>query len=129
MVIEDDEVAAEIFQVFLRQHEPDADLAWCWNGYEALVRVPEFKPDLILLDYMMPRLDGLEFLRMLRELDDVHSMYIAVISAYVEEDRHKTFLEAGADVVLNKPVTTVQMKELAEKAKAGRKKKNSKPKA
>lgn len=104
LIIEDDEVAAEIVQKFVQIKTPDARFNWCWNGYEALVQVKQFKPDLIFLDYMMPKMDGLVFLRDLRQLEAGERAQVAVVSAYVDDVRKQEFLEAGADFVVTKPV-------------------------
>ncbi len=104
LIIEDDEVAAEIVQKYVQIKMPEARFNWCWNGYEALVQVKEFKPDLIFLDYMMPKMDGMVFLRDLRQLEAGEKSQVAVVSAYVDDQRKKEFLAAGADFVVAKPV-------------------------
>ncbi|MDP8223775.1 MAG: response regulator [Candidatus Lernaella stagnicola] len=104
LIIEDDEVAAEILQNFVQNKFPDARVEWCWNGYEALVRVADFGPDLIFLDYMMPKIDGTLFLRDLKCLESKGACKVAIVSAYVDEDRRREFLDVGADYVVDKPI-------------------------
>jgi CheY-like chemotaxis protein len=115
LIIEDDEVAAEIIQKMVLHTAPDSRTEWCWNGYEALVRVKAFEPDLIFLDYMMPKIDGLAFLRDLRRLDPATDCQVAVVSAYVDETKQQEFVEAGADFVLAKPVTAEQIARIVDK--------------
>lgn len=112
MIVEDDETAAEILHQFVLKVRPRARVEWFWSGFEALVKVPVFKPDLILLDYMMPKFDGSEFIDTLKKLETRGDSYIAVISAYVDKIGEKRFLDTGADVVLSKPVDIVQITEL-----------------
>jgi len=109
LIIEDDEVAAEILGKFVQHKDPDARIEWCWNGYEALVRVRDFAPDLIFLDYMMPRIDGLAFLRDLGKLSLDHPCQVAVVSAFVDDEKTKMFFEKGADYVVAKPVSVVEI--------------------
>jgi two-component system KDP operon response regulator KdpE len=70
------------------------------NGIEALDMVRKHIPDLILLDIMMPRLDGFETLRMLREFSNVP---VIMLTAKGEEDDKVKGLELGADDYVTKP--------------------------
>ena len=104
MIVEDDEIAAEILQQYILHYFPDAEIQWQWDGFEALVRITEFSPQFIFLDYMMPKLDGMEFLSNLRKLDCCNNAQVIVISAYVDGHKEMEFRKMGADEVLAKPV-------------------------
>ena len=71
------------------------------NGEDALIKVSSFSPDLIIMDVLMPKLDGREALRRLRQADN----WIPVILlTQVEEAAERAMaLEEGADDYLNKP--------------------------
>ncbi len=70
------------------------------NGVEALDQVRKHIPDLIILDVMMPQLDGFEVLRMLREFSSVP---VIMLTAKGEEDDKVRGLELGADDYVTKP--------------------------
>ena len=73
------------------------------DGQEALLKVAEERPDLILLDWMLPRLSGLEVCRQLRRSSDTRSIPIIMLTARgVEGDRVRG-LDAGADDYIAKP--------------------------
>jgi len=112
LIIEDDEIAAEILQQYIRLIRPQAQIDWCWNGYEALVRIGESKPDLIFLDYMMPKIDGLEFLHTVKQLKACENCRIAIVSAFVMRDKERDFYDQGADYVLPKPLVLEQVQEV-----------------
>jgi len=116
LIIEDDEVAAEIIEKMVRHKMPSVRTEWCWNGYEALLRVRDFKPDLIFLDYMMPKIDGLVFLRDLRRLESELPCQVAIVSAYVDEAKRKEFFHYGADYVVSKPASIEQIHSILDKA-------------
>ncbi len=70
------------------------------NGYEALEALRKDLPDIILLDVMMPELNGFETLRLVREISDVP---VIMLTARGEEDDRVYGLELGADDYITKP--------------------------
>jgi two-component system cell cycle response regulator len=79
------------------------------NGQEALEKVAAESPDLILLDIMMPLMDGFTVCRTLKENDDTRLIPIVMMTALGSvEDRIKG-IEAGADDFLTKPVDERQL--------------------
>ncbi len=75
-----------------------------YNGEEALQQVQQERPDLILLDVMMPLLDGFEVCKRLKENDETRLIPVVIMTALGQvEDRIKG-IEAGADDFLTKPV-------------------------
>jgi DNA-binding response OmpR family regulator len=76
------------------------------SGVEALRRVREDLPDLVLLDIMMPELDGYEALRLLREVSDVPVIMLTVRS---DEEDIVRGLELGADDYVTKPFRTREL--------------------
>jgi len=70
------------------------------NGNVALDVWREVKPDLVLLDFMMPGRNGLE---VLREIEPELKKCVIVMSAYVGQNEHKDFLKEGASYFFSKP--------------------------
>ncbi|MCZ7582255.1 MAG: response regulator [Deltaproteobacteria bacterium] len=104
LIIDDNEVDAELLHQIVERHAPGAQVTWVWDGLEALVRVGLEKPHLVFLDYMMPKTDGMDFLRSIRTLDALKGTRICVVSAFVEPGNRQQFLDLGANHVLSKPV-------------------------
>jgi two-component system KDP operon response regulator KdpE len=77
------------------------------NGVEGLRLAYAFQPDLVLLDIMMPAMDGWEVLRRLREFSDVPVIMLTVVSG---EDNLVEALEIGADDYVTKPFTLEELK-------------------
>ncbi|MEA5570040.1 CHASE2 domain-containing protein [Calothrix sp. UHCC 0171] len=74
------------------------------NGEDALIQAEQFKPDLIICDLAMPRMNGFEFTRALKQHPTLNQTKIIISSASVfESDRHNSFA-AGGDDFLPKPV-------------------------
>ena len=73
------------------------------NGLEAYDRALERTPHLILLDLMMPGLDGREVTRRLRTEKETRNVPIMIVTAFAEESQALDALEAGADAYMKKP--------------------------
>lgn len=84
---------AEGYQVFLAN-----------NGEEALQKVEAIKPDLIILDIMMPKLDGIETCKRLRKMEQFKDTLIVFLTARSEEFLEVAGFSAGADDYIAKPI-------------------------
>jgi len=82
------------------------------NGREGLDKLRTFMPDLVLLDVMLPDLDGFELLKMIREIDNVP---VIMLTAKSEEEDKVRGLELGADDYVTKPFSP---RELVSRVKA-----------
>jgi signal transduction histidine kinase len=80
------------------------------TGSLGLRSAVERKPDLILLDLMLPEIDGIEVCRRVRETDPSRAQKIMLLTARVDEEAKLTALEAGADDFLTKPFSSVEVK-------------------
>ncbi|MDX2196031.1 MAG: response regulator transcription factor [Cytophagales bacterium] len=76
----------------------------CKNGKEAIEVVKEFFPHLIILDIMMPVLDGIETCRRIKDMPEFSKTYIIVLTARNEEYSEVAAFDAGADDFIPKPV-------------------------
>ena len=74
------------------------------SGKEGIKVAGEFNPDLILVDIMMPEIDGIEVCRRLREIDKFTSTYILFLTARVEEYSEVAAFDAGGDDYITKPI-------------------------
>ncbi|MCZ6632552.1 MAG: response regulator [bacterium] len=84
------------------------DLLEATNGPDALDRVEREHPDLVLLDVMMPKMDGFEVCRRIKAR--THFIPVVLITALADQDARVTGIEAGADDFLNKPVDPGELK-------------------
>ena len=75
-----------------------------FNGVEAIKKAKKFIPDIILLDVMMPEMDGIEACSNLREIESLSKSMIIFLSARGEDFTQIAAFDAGADDYINKPV-------------------------
>jgi two-component system cell cycle response regulator len=79
------------------------------NGQEAIERVQEEVPDIILLDIMMPGLNGYEVTKVLKGNSKYKTIPIVLVTALDEEKEKAKGLEAGADEFINKPINAMEL--------------------
>lgn len=73
------------------------------NGFDAGMLVREFRPDLVILDVMLPDINGKEVCQRVRSDETMKSLKIICISGMVEQDKIQDLMMAGADDFMNKP--------------------------
>lgn len=110
LIVDDDQKTVELVKLYLNRD--GYRVLTAYDGIEALRQAREGHPDLIVLDLMLPGMDGLEVCRTLREESDVP---IIMLTAKTTEQDKLTGLDLGADDYVTKPFSP---KELAARARA-----------
>lgn len=101
LIVEDEVDIAELIQLYLTNENFTTEI--CTNGTDALARFPLFQPDLIILDLMLPGLDGLEVCARIRQAPGQKDPYILMLTAKGEELDRIIGLSTGADDYMVKP--------------------------
>lgn len=101
LVAEDDEAIISLLLYNLEKNGYEVTI--CKDGEEALLLAGEVHPDVILLDWMMPKLSGIEVCKKLRSKDETKNVPVIMISARGEEGDRIEGLDIGADDYLVKP--------------------------
>ena len=107
LIVEDDRDIAELLQRYLTRagHVTDA----LGDGAEALAFVRDRVPDLVILDLMLPGVDGLEVCRTLRRTPGTRALPIIMLTARTEESDRIVGLELGADDYVTKPFSPSEL--------------------
>lgn len=113
MIIEDEADAAELFSEMMRIN--GFRVIKMFSSAPAIPIISQEKPDIILLDVMMPDISGLEVLRYIRREPELASIPVIILSAKSMPGDIKTGLEAGASMYLTKPVGFQDLKNAVEK--------------
>ncbi len=102
LVVDDDEGTTGLMIIALRK--AGYTIVKAGDGAQALQAVQQFHPHLILLDIMMPDIDGIEVCRQIRANTAVSQIPIIIVTVLNSEEHRRSALEAGADDYLTKPV-------------------------
>lgn len=102
LIVDDDESITELLQYNLQIQQYDIEIAH--NGTEAIEKAKGFLPNIILMDIMMPGIDGVMTCKMMREISALKKTYIIFLTARAEEYSEVAAFEAGADDYVVKPV-------------------------
>ncbi len=113
LIVDDEPAIRDMLKVALEI--ADFDCIEAKNAYEAQVAVTDHRPDLVLLDWMMPEVSGLELLRRWRQQEETASLPVIMLTAKAEEDNAVRGLDTGADDYISKPFSP---RELASRIKA-----------
>ena len=107
LVVEDEPAQREVLAYNLQAE--GFDVSQAQNGEEALMLVAEDMPDIIVLDWMMPNLSGIEVCRRLKIKPDTRSIPVIMLSARSEEVDRVRGLETGADDYVVKPYSVIEL--------------------
>jgi CheY-like chemotaxis protein len=111
-VVDDEPVNVELISGYL---EKEYDLIPAYGGKDALEKILNVKPDIVLLDIMMPEVSGYDVCEKIKQQDSTRFTPVVMITALTEvEDKIKS-IESGADDFLTKPINRI---ELATRVKA-----------
>lgn len=101
LLVEDDAALAELLNWHFQRE--DFDIAQTPDGEEALILAQERTPDIVLLDWMVENLSGIEVCRRLRRMPETANVPIIMLTARGEEEDRVRGLETGADDYVTKP--------------------------
>jgi len=108
LIVEDDPLMRDLLELALRQHfSPPFDIQLASDGAKALEMIKEYSPSLIVLDILLPQMNGLQILQHLRDHpSNGHQPRILVISALGVREVVQQAVDRGADDFLVKPFDT-----------------------
>ena len=102
LVVDDDPEIVEILKYNLSNSDFEVKVAY--NGIQAVKKSKKFKPDIILMDVMMPEMNGIEACTEIRKIDNLKNVQIIFLSARGEDYTQIAAFDAGADDYINKPI-------------------------
>ncbi|MCC7191289.1 MAG: response regulator [Phycisphaeraceae bacterium] len=102
LIVDDDEQIVELF-VDVLSRDDRFEVKTAATGYDAGVLTEQFRPDLMILDFMLPDINGNVVCKTVRSNPDLAGMKIIIVSGVVNQDEIDELLKAGADEFVKKP--------------------------
>ena len=112
LIVDDDEELVELL-VDVFERDGRFDIRSANNGFDAGMQVKEFRPDLVVLDVMLPDINGKEVCQRVRSDSNLDDVRIICISGMVEEDKVADLKASGANDFLQKPFAVEKLIERA----------------
>lgn len=102
LMVDDDPGFAKVVRIYL-EHS-GFEVVWASSGKKALKAISSRLPDVMILDVMMPKMNGIEVCRDVRARMGLRRLPIIVLTAYPNEDIKTQMIGLGADLYLTKPI-------------------------
>lgn len=110
LLVEDDPSVADIAKISL-EDLAGLEVLHCSSGQEALDKLRDYAPDIVLMDVMMPGMDGRETLKRMLESGEDFQPPVVFMTARAQVHEQRAYLEAGAVGVIVKPFDPVSLGE------------------
>lgn len=107
LIADDNQANCELLEAYLAQLDCDVEIAE--DGQETMDLVESFKPDLVLLDVMMPKLSGFEICQKVKSNPETQSIMILMVTALNELGDIQRAVEVGTNDFLSKPVNRIEL--------------------
>ena len=111
LVVDDDPIIVETIVLAFEEDELDYEVISASDGFEAGLQVEHFKPNLLILDIMMPDIKGYEVCKRVKSNPETKDTQIIVLSAYLDEEKFKKMKEYCAYACFSKPLPLPQLKD------------------
>lgn len=102
LIVDDDPSVRKLLIMAFMKNGFEADSAS--DGFEAGIKIVKFQPHIVILDLYMPKLDGFEVCRQLKNNNSTSNIKIIAISGYTDQKNRERILACGADRFFEKPV-------------------------
>ncbi len=109
LIVDDEQPIADLLSHTFEQE--GHVIARAHDGIDCMNKMAGFRPDVVIMDIMMPRLDGVEATRLIRRNRSYQGTVIIALSAKAGEESRKQMHEAGADAFVRKPFVIARLVE------------------
>ncbi len=112
LIVDDDRQFVRFAEELLSTFSEEIKIACAFDGFEAGHKVDTFKPSIILLDLVMPNINGIEVCRYLKSNPQTKDIRILATTGFTSANNIQNFKNAGAEVVLEKPLNVSLLENL-----------------
>lgn len=109
LIVDDDPDHLELLIDVFEESLPDANVNTARDGFEAGQKVASFKPGVILLDLLMPGVDGFKACRSIKENAESENVRVIAMTGFMSDENVRKIKHAGAEVCLEKPLDMAKL--------------------
>lgn len=109
LIVDDDPNFSRLLQRLIEGRDPHVETEIAHDGFEAGVKVESFRPHALVLDLMMPGIDGFEVCRRLRARPTLNHIRIVAVTGFAIPENIDRILTAGANACLEKPIDSERL--------------------
>jgi excisionase family DNA binding protein len=106
LIVDDELSTRRLMRRLIENAYPKVEIYEATDGYEAGFKTRDLRPSLVILDLILPCIDGIKVCRIIRKSPDLNRTKILAVTGYKAEKSRRVFLRAGADAFLTKPFST-----------------------
>ncbi len=110
LVVDDDPIIVTTLVMGLSEDDNQYEVDSASDGFEAGLKIASFKPDLVILDIMMPGIKGYDVCKQIKSNPDTLKTKVIALSAYLDEDKLLRMKQNGADLCFSKPLPLPELK-------------------
>jgi excisionase family DNA binding protein len=111
LIVDDEPDVLDMLKMLMESRDDHVEVATASGGVEALLLIGERKPDLLILDIMMPGMNGIEVCRKLKSNPATRNIKIVGITGVQDPNLRPRILTAGADLFFTKPLDIAEFRE------------------
>ncbi len=104
LIVDDEKGSRDIIAGMLNSHSGDLNVQSADDGFDAGIKIAQFMPDIIILDLMMPKVDGFKVCTRIKSDNHTKHIKVIILTGYGSDDNTRKAIECGADRVLFKPL-------------------------
>ena len=104
LIVDDEPLYTAFLKDALSENYNDLDIEVCFNGFAASLKMNDFKPTVVLLDIMMPAIDGLQLCQQIKQDPLLNHTRVIVMSGGIDNDLKKRLISEGAEAYFEKPI-------------------------
>ena len=109
LIADDEPEWIELLVEILSETEDDVVIETAADGFEAGQKVAGFRPHLVLLDLMMPGIDGVQVCQAIKRDPETSSARVICVSGFIDEESKKRLKDAGVERCIAKPIDTTEL--------------------
>jgi len=115
LIVDDDKKILDVLKEYIENKNPDFKIYIADNGFDAGSIITRIHPDIVILDLLMPGMDGFEVCRKIKIDPSTENIKVIAMTGYPDKKNIEKIKKAGADYILEKPIDFKKLEKLIER--------------